>query len=165
MLPCEVGYLYSAETALCVRFFYFVMVVIWFVYILAIGMLGHSTLLDIVAIAPIIIWTWSFYCAPMMHQDIEGELHKQNVLALSLVVALAFFALLEKNFKGNKRLYSVVIGTAIGASLLSVAYIWTTERYLWLTRHLKGALQTIAVFCLIWCIVMFFTKNFSKGLS
>eukprot|EP00732_Lithocolla_globosa_P000021 Lithocolla_globosa_v1_NODE_3_length_14236_cov_22.745998.p10 type:complete len:193 gc:universal NODE_3_length_14236_cov_22.745998:9890-9312(-) len=165
MEPCKASPTYSTRTVFQLRVFYVIAICLWLIFICLLGLQVHGWPGWVILSFPVLLSVVVIVCAPEIHPDIEGEMFKANFLSLGLIVAISLFAVLERNFKGNHRMYTIVVLSAVVASLLSLVYVWVPSEYLSLTRHFKSFMQTVAATLLIFAVYLFFRYSEDNGLS
>jgi hypothetical protein len=118
-----------------------------------------------ILLVPLGLFIAAYYSIPYLNRDIEDSMFKANFLSIGLILAVSLFALLEKNYRGDKRQFSLIVILALVFTMLSLLDIWVPANYTSLVKHLKSVFQVFAVFLLIYALYIYFIHSSEKLLS
>jgi hypothetical protein len=148
---------YDNITIIRIKFVY--IVAIMFLCILILELKLYDNKISWFFLVPFSFLTISFLNAANITKKVEDEMFKATFLSISLILALALFTWMNNNFAGDKRKFSIILITAIILSLLTVIDVWVSEEWLPVYRHIRSAIETIAVCLLIYDTLLYITSN------
>jgi len=90
---------------------------------------------------------------------VENFAFRTNILSLGIIIVLPLIIWIAEKYSGDKRKLLQLLTLAIVFSLLSLIDYWVSERYLCVVKHIKSALQTMAITLLIVSIYTFFLHD------
>lgn len=132
---------------------YFVATVLWCVFIVFLGMYRRWQGWFVSALLFCLFAVTVNY----LHQlcpRVEEQMNKSNLLSVGLIILVPLFALLERNFSGNRSEFGAVLIMALLCSLLSLMDIWVCYDMLYLVRHIKSILQMYSLFLLVYALLL-----------
>lgn len=108
---------------------------------------------------PLIIFTISYYSLESLSKETEYEVFQFNYLSAGLLVALPLLAWAASDYAGDRRQFIKVIMTGLIFALLSILDIWTADKWITLTRHMRSIFQTYAIILLIFALHQYWVNS------
>ena len=150
---------YSEEKAAQVRLVYITAIVVW-VLIVACFRLYTTDVIGwiILSIAPIIFLT-GYANSCHLTIEIERENFQANYFAIGLLLVLPLLTWVNRDYKGDRQKFTSVLVLSIIIIMLSLLDVWVRREYLSVNKHIKSALQTIAITLLIYALYSYYIDN------
>ena len=108
-----------------------------------------------IILLPLILFYIGFASAEELCPDVEEDMLKISHLDLGLVIVLALFAWMSKDYGGDKRSFVSLILIAIILSLIALFDVWVKRKWFSLVRHIKSEIQTISIGLLIYALYLY----------
>lgn len=161
-----VRYRYHGDKVRYVRITYIAAFFTWVILIFAMRIIQTGGFIGgFVLLIPLGLFISAYYSTPYLNRDIEDSMFKANFLSIGLILAVSLFAILEKNYHGDKRQFSLIVIMALVFTMLSLLDIWVPANYTSIVKHLKSIFQTYTVFLLIFALYIYFTNSKGSVLS
>lgn len=110
----------------------------------------------LIILLPLLIFAIGFYHADTITIEVEDDMFKVNHLALGLIIVLALFTWLSKDYSGDRRKFVLLVVIAMIFSLIAVIDVWVRKKWFSLIKHIKSALQTLSIVILIYALYLYF---------
>ena len=117
-----------------------------------------------IALVPIVLFMVAIHNMHRLGEHIEERLFAANFLSVGLMVTIPLFAMLSRNYSGNKRQFLLIVLVAIVCALLSLVDVWLPGSYVSVTKHLGSILQVYSIFLLIFAIFLYAHNNLEHEL-
>ncbi len=145
---------YTEQIIFWIRIIYIIFIVFWSILIwyFRFYRLKASYLLLI----PYIVFIIGIANAGVLSTDIEEEMFRANFLSVGLLLALPLLNWTNKDYNGDRRLFSTIIILALVFSILSLFDIWVSKKWLSLSKHIRTCLQTFSLTLIMFGLVEYF---------
>ncbi len=148
---------YSPTTVSRIRFVYGLAILFWIILILTLRL--YVTKVVWFLVVPLIFFILGFINASVINSSVEDEMFKASYLSLGLILALALFTWMSKDYKGNARQFTTIVIIALTLSLLTVIDVWMSKQWLTVYKHAKSCMQTMSICLLIYAMLLYCTNR------
>jgi len=144
---------YEAWTVVVLRICYGIMLLVWLVLIVWFKLyrLEASWLLWI----PVGVFLVAMWNAPFLTYEVESEMSKVVYFPMIIVVGLALFSWMSKDYSGNGAIFGTGVLIAMVLVMISLLDVWTERRWVSVYKHGKSMLQTMSITIMITLVVSF----------
>jgi len=144
----------------CIQNVYGVFLVIWIILVIFLGLIrSPMSVLDwLILLIPIAIFIFGMINASSITTEVEDAVFEADFLSLGLVIVLPLLAWISRDYGGDRQFFIRVIVTALILSMLSLLDIWVSAKMLFVAKHSKSALQTMAITLLIYALYTYYVE-------
>jgi len=141
-------------------------IILWIYIIYYFKMLPSKDNIDfIIIIVPIFLFILAIFSSSGITPSVEQFMFRGNILSLGLVISLPLLSwVVDKYLGSDRKTFVQMMSIAIILSMITLVDIWVPEKYLYIVKHIKSILQTIAVFILMICLYRFLIHTDSNSL-
>lgn len=150
---------YNEEKAGQVRLAYIVALVIWILIIACFGLYKTDVIGWIILAIPPVVFLTGYANSEHLTIAIERENFQANYFAIGLLLILPLLTWANRDYKGDKVRFTKILVLAIIIVMLSLIDIWVRKEYLSVNKHVKSALQTIAITLLIYTFYSYYIDD------
>lgn len=143
-----------------IRNVYAVSLLVWVILVIFLGLVRSAmSVLDyLILLIPVAIFIFGIINASGITTEVEDSVFEADFLSLGLVIVLPLLAWISRDYGGNRQFFIRVIVTALILSMLSLLDIWMSARMLFIAKHSKSALQTMAITLLIYALYTYYVE-------
>jgi len=150
---------YSEEKAAQVRLVYVVGLVVWILIIALVKLYNTDVIGWIILAIPPIVFLTGYINSDYLTVEIEKENFQANYFAIGLLLILPLLTWANREYKGDKVRFTKILVIAIIIVMLSLLDVWVRKEYLSVNKHIKSALQTIAISLLIYAFYTYYIDD------
>jgi len=124
---------------------------------------ANSLIAWFLILLPFLSFIIAIYSADSITKDVENFAFNANLLTLGMIVALPLLNWLAERYTGDRTTFTQMLALAIVLSMLTLLDFWVKPPYLCLIKHIKSALQTMAIILMTLAIYIFFIDIGTNG--
>ena len=150
---------YTEEKASQIRLVYCVAIVVWILIVVAFHLYNTDVIGWIILAIPPVIFLTGYANSDHLTVEIERENFQANYFAIGILIILPLLTWVNRDYKGDRKRFTRILVLAIIIIMLSLLDVWVRREYLSLNKHIKSALQTIAISLLIYALYAYYIDN------
>lgn len=150
---------YSEEKAAQVRLVYVVALVVWILIVALVKLYTTDVIGWIILAIPPVVFLTGYANSEHLTVEIERENFQANYFAIGLLLILPLLTWANRDYKGDKIRFTKILVLAIIIVMLSLLDVWVRKEYLSVNKHIKSALQTIAISLLIYAFYTYYIDD------
>ncbi len=150
---------YNDEKVAQVQLAYIVALVVWILIIACFGLYNTDVIGWIILTIPPVIFFTGYANSCCLTIEVERENFQSNYFAIGLMMILPLLTWVNNDYKGDKVRFTRILVLAIIVVMLSLLDVWVRKEHLSVSKHVKSALQTIAITLLIFAFYSYYIDN------
>jgi uncharacterized membrane protein YkgB len=150
---------YTEERAVQIELVYIVAIVFWLFIVTWFVLYETDGIGFIILAIPVVIFLTGYINSHVLSEEVEKENFQANYFAIGLLIIIPLLTWMNKEYTGDKRRFTSILVLAIIIVLLSLLDVWVSKEYLSVTKHVKSALQTIALTLFIYALYCYYLHN------
>lgn len=154
---------YSSDKIKVIQGFYIGAALLWSLIIILLKLYQTGILGWIILIIPYLVFFIGFSHIPAISVEVEEDMFKINYLSLGLIIVLPLLAWINKDYRGDKSRFILIVVVAMILNLLSLLDIWVSREWLSVAKHAKSSLQTMAIVLLSYVLYMYYLGSISTN--
>lgn len=151
---------YDEYKSYCTKVVYIFASFIWFILIVYFDLI--SLPFSYLLIFPFIYFSFIIYNSDCLSAEVETEVIRVIYFSMLIILGVNLYKWISEGYiqysKYNKKM-SICIFIAFVSLLLSSLDMWIDRKYIFLTRHIRSAFESITVFLLTYVVILYGFSN------
>jgi hypothetical protein len=152
---------YDKQIVFWIKVVYVIIIIAWTLLISFSGFFRLKA--GLLLLLPYVFFILALITVEDLTTGVEECMFKANFLAVGIILSLPLLNWSNKDYTGDKRLFSSIIIIAISLSILSLIDVWVPERWLSVYKHFRSCLQTMSLTLMIFGLIEYFFCKDGKG--
>jgi hypothetical protein len=151
--------LYPEEVSTYVRLVYISGLVLWIAIVVYFRLYQTDVTGWIILFIPPFIFLTGYANCDQLSREVEEHNFQANYFTIGLLLIVPLLTWVNKDYHGDKEKFVSILVLAIIIVLVSLLDVWVKRDYLSVSKHLKSALQTIAIALFIYALYSYYIDN------
>jgi len=152
---------YTKQIIFWIRIIYVIFIILWTILIWYFKF--YKLKAWFILLIPYLVFTIGIFNVSVLSTDVEEEMFRANFLSVGLILALPLLNWTNKDYNGDRRLFSTIIILALVFSILSLFDIWVSRKWLSVNKHVRTSLQTLSLTLIMFGLIEYFLCKEGNG--
>ena len=146
---------YNQEEVYNIRSINIIFILFWLLLIFIFKLFTKNAVF--VLFIPIILFLISFINADYFSPDSSESIMQTTFVSIGLLVAIPMLSFMKTSSKNTHHISSILL-TAMCLTLLSYLHVWLPPKSLYIWKHCRSCLETMAVTLFIYVLITFYIE-------